>query len=246
MSIKTLSPIYRNKVDFVLQNLDKGSGKKILDVGCGYGEYLSPLRQKGFIAFGIDIDKGALKSQDNVICADVRKIPIKSSIFDIVVCVDVLEHVNNDDETLKEIKRILRKGGLLIITVPSSDFPFTYDPINVFLGLFNKHISIGMWAWEHKRLYTEEGIENLLKENNFMIMKFENRSHAFIAAFVNYIPYIFVHVLSPIFKRLEKGSLKKKKEQYIIHKLFEILNNIDKKYFSHTKGVNLCFVTQKI
>lgn len=246
MSVKTLSPIYRNKRDFVLQNLDKKSGKKILDVGCGYGEYLSLFRQKGFKAFGVDIDKEALESQANVIYANAGKMPIKSSIFDIVVCIDVLEHVNNDDETLKEINRVLKEEGILILAVPSINFPLTYDPINAFLGLFNKHISIGMWAWGHKRLYTEEEIENLLKENDFMIIKFENRSHAFIAAFVNYIPYIFVHVLSPIFKRLEKESLKKKKEQYIVHKLFEILNNIDKKYFSHTKGVHLCFVTQKI
>lgn len=241
MSIKHVSPIYRNKINFVLENINNG---KILDAGCGYGEYLDKFREKGFKVYGIDCDKDVLKFQENVICASAEKIPIKSSTFDTVVCVDMLEHADDDESIMKEMLRVLKENGKLIITVPSSNFPITYDPINWILNRFGMKAPIGLWKWGHKRLYSRKQIENLLQQNGMKIIKFEGQSHIFVSAFVNYVPWAFRYFFSPIFNRLQKNREYRKKFLFL-DKITDIPNKIDKKYFSHTPPVSLCFVSVK-
>ncbi len=244
MSIKYLSAIYRNGLEFVdsyIRNMPTG---KALDIGSGDGEYLDLLRYRGFKTFGLDIDKNLLKGEKNVTCASAENIPAKSATFDMVTCISTLEHVSNDDQALKEIERVLKKKGILLLMVPSIDFPFAYDPINAFLMTFGKKIPVGMWAWGHKRLYSKEQIEALLIRNGFRIKKFEVQSHFFIATIENYIPYLAGTFFLPIFKKIGRGAEKNfmESKKSLFYRLSEMFNDIDKKIFSDTNGVNLCFV----
>lgn len=239
MSLKELSPVYRNKMNFVKENIK--SGKRILDVGCGYGEHKKAIKGKAKI-YGLDIDKYALTEQKRIVCANAKKIPFKRNNFETVICVDVIEHIDKDNEVIQEIRRVLKKNGKLIITVPNKNFPFTYDPINAFLRIFEKHIAIGMWGWGHLRLYSEKEINFLLNKNGFRIIKIEKRSHAFVGLVFNYFPWIITHIFRPIFKRSQKKS---KKENKTILKITEFVNKIDKRYFSPTEGINLCVLAIK-
>lgn len=239
MSLKVLSPIYRNKMKFVVDNSSKG---KILDFGCGYGEHKNVLEDKQRKIYGFDTDKFALSGQKNVVYASGLDIPFKNNQFDGAICIDVLEHIKDDKKALKELKRVLKKGGKLIITVPNRSFPWTYDPINALLRRFNKHIPIGIWSWGHVRLYSKKGINSFLNKNGFKIIKIEKRSHAFVGLVFNYFPWIITHIFRSIFKRSQKKS---KKENKTILKITEFVNKIDKKYFSSTKGINLCILAIK-
>lgn len=94
-------------------------GKKVLDVGCGFGDFLK-FNPKKFV--GIDINADALRSCKEegfeVHNASVTKIPFSNDSFDGVNCQQVIEHLTAPDAygMLTEINRVLKKGGLLVIS----------------------------------------------------------------------------------------------------------------------------------
>jgi ubiquinone/menaquinone biosynthesis C-methylase UbiE len=108
--------------------LDPKPGDKILDVGCGDGFYLFLLSNLGIKLnlFGTDFDPLALKSAKLNLKgiplkqADLmRKLPFKDNFFDKVVMSEVAEHLPNDVKGIKEIKRVLKKGGILCLFPPA-------------------------------------------------------------------------------------------------------------------------------
>ena len=154
---KRLSPVYKNKMDFVEENILDNI--KLLDVGCGEGNYFHLYEDLNIDYKGIDIDCPETK---NTIKCGAEKLPFKDKSFDMVVCMDVLEHVEDPFAAISEIHRVLKKKGELIMSVPNYYFPWTYDPINAFLRMFNLSIPIGMWAWGHRRLYPDSAIVTTL------------------------------------------------------------------------------------
>lgn len=104
--------------------------KNILDVGCGTGANMDFLKQKGFQVKGIDMSEEALKFCKekglDVQLGLAGNIPFRENNFDIVIACDVLEHIKNDVEAIKEIARVLKKNGLFIATVPAHQFLWSY------------------------------------------------------------------------------------------------------------------------
>lgn len=98
--------------------------KKILDVGCGQGALSYILTKEKAKAFAVDNSEKALKEAKklckgvNFIKSKSEKLPYRDNFFDMVVLFYVLEHVNNLKDTLKECKRVLKKGGYLCIEFP--------------------------------------------------------------------------------------------------------------------------------
>lgn len=105
----------------ILDNILPG---KTLDMGCGDGN-VSKLYLSKSAVYGIDISKSALKyAKNNGIKAKYcdlnnNKIPFPSGFFDNVIMTDVIEHLIDPLGLLIEAKRVLKKGGKLIITVPN-------------------------------------------------------------------------------------------------------------------------------
>ncbi|MCO6430268.1 MAG: methyltransferase domain-containing protein [Deltaproteobacteria bacterium] len=96
-------------------------GGKILDVGVGTGRLLSRL-SSGYEKFGVDISSAylglAAKQGINVCKAFVEELPYHDNFFDTVVTTDVLEHVLDLNTAVKEILRVLKPSGILIVRVP--------------------------------------------------------------------------------------------------------------------------------
>ena len=95
---------------------------RILDIGCGTGKNMEELQSLGPV-FGLDSSIEALKyckkrGLNNLIEGTAEKTSLKSSFFDVVTLLDVLEHTD-DNKTLKEMNRIIKKDGIIIITVPA-------------------------------------------------------------------------------------------------------------------------------
>lgn len=98
---------------------------KILDIGCAYGYFLRACENRGFTTYGVDISEYAVKTAKKVCKAQLRvldvqksKIPLKSSSIDAIFLMDVLEHMENPYALLREVFRLLKKGGIVYIHIP--------------------------------------------------------------------------------------------------------------------------------
>lgn len=83
---------------------------------------------------------------DNFVFGDMTQSDLPSSSFDLVVSVEVLEHVDEDDKFVSEVSRVLRPGGRFIMTTPNGDFLENKNP-------------------DHRRHYTKEQLSSLLNRH---------------------------------------------------------------------------------
>lgn len=127
--------IYENFVDEISPYLNKN--KLVLDLGCGPGAFSIAISDKCREVYAIDIiddfvkaaKKNAKIYKKNNILTKLQKknkIPIDDNFFDVVFLVDVLHHVENVNAFLLDIKRVLKKNGLIIIFEPNKLNPLMY------------------------------------------------------------------------------------------------------------------------
>jgi len=142
----------------LIEKYNTKENPKILDIGCGTGKNMEELQNLGSI-YGLDSSSEALRfckkrGLNNLILGSAEKTNLKNNYFDIITLLDVLEHTD-DNKTLKEMHRILKKGGLIIITVPA------------FSWLWSKWDEI----LHHKKRYTLNTLKEILIANNFNPIK---------------------------------------------------------------------------
>lgn len=177
----------KRRAKTIIKELELRNGDRVLEVGCGDGFYLHLLSSIGLKLklIGTDNDKNALLSARrnlpndiNLVYGDLmNRLPFKDNSFDKVVMSEVTEHLPNDVKGLKEVLRVMKKGGILCLSVPHANYPFLWDPINwVLEKLTNKHIESGFFAgiWnQHLRLYTKLSIERSIKKAGFKVERSE-------------------------------------------------------------------------
>ena len=109
-------------------------GCKVLDIGCGVGEMLLLLRDRnGCECYGLDIAPSAVEIAKakgiHAELAALPHIPYGDANFDACVCTETLEHVSDAKKTIKEIQRVLRPGGIVVLSVP--DGPVDEEDVHV-------------------------------------------------------------------------------------------------------------------
>jgi len=112
------------RVKRVIQK-EKNPGK-ILDIGCATGIFLNEMQKKGWECFGVEPNNfaatyGKENFKLNIVNKTFEKTKFSDSFFDVITMWDVLEHVENPDLVVRELNRILKPGGLLVISMPNSD-----------------------------------------------------------------------------------------------------------------------------
>lgn len=144
--------------------LDLIEGKKVLDIGCGTGLMCNSAAEKGYDVTGIDLEKEGIEiARKNApknrrtyfVVGDFLKYNFKEGSFDSVIITDVLEHVKNDGEMLRKIFKVLKKGGVLVLTVPAFEF------------LYGRHDK----EFSHYRRYSKKKLEKELMSIGFAIDK---------------------------------------------------------------------------
>jgi SAM-dependent methyltransferase len=117
-------------------------GKAVLDIACGEGYGSRLLAQDALAVTGVDIDAATIDHAAkkytagnlSFIKGDIENIPFDTASFDIVVSFETLEHTDQHQKALNEIKRVLRPGGILLISTPEkkkyTDVPGNMNPFH--------------------------------------------------------------------------------------------------------------------
>lgn len=101
----------------------------VLDAGCGIGLNSFLAARKKLKIIGIDNDKEKISSAKQMLAqtlypntqfklANILKLSDYKKTFDCVICFEVLEHIQNDDKAFHEISKVLKKGGILFLSIP--------------------------------------------------------------------------------------------------------------------------------
>ena len=110
--------------------------KRILDIGCGVGAFVRRLREFSPGVAGIDVDRERVteggKALPGLALAVGERLPFADGSFDVVLLHEVLEHVTDDQATLREAYRVLRPSGRVVIFCPNRLYPF--ETHGIFLG----------------------------------------------------------------------------------------------------------------
>ena len=122
---QTSAPYFSGTEKALLDGVQSRRGQRLLEVGCGEGGNLSFLQETESELFGIDLFPNKLVfarvqlSRCRFACSSADHLPFPGESFDIVLCRDVLHHVADRAATLKEILRVCRPGGRIVIIEPN-------------------------------------------------------------------------------------------------------------------------------
>lgn len=112
------------KRKIIYQQVSQLNWKYILDVGCANGEELRKyVSLKGGNVFGFGVDINEIKSSNTkniqFVRGDALHLPFKKDTFDLITATEIIEHLPNGKQFLKECHRVLKEGGYLILSTPN-------------------------------------------------------------------------------------------------------------------------------
>jgi SAM-dependent methyltransferase len=189
--------------------------ENFLDIGCGEGYSLIEAGNRGWNVYGIDITdhriEDAKANNIKFIHSDLINSNLRSDFFDIVYLDSVLEHVFNPSEYLTEIKRILKKGGILYLGVPNEDSLFN-DVRKIFYNISGKNITEKIKPFQspyHINGFNKKSLKFALVNAGFKIVELRNfanrllfmREKAFSKEFLKLLLVFPIYLLAVPFKR---------------------------------------------
>jgi len=152
----------KRKYKIVAQHIPVG---KIIDIGCGTGELLNYFQKHNWDSLGIEPNASAREFAKKNYHLKIEEEPtiqnLPPSTFDIVSMWHVLEHVPDVNERMKEVKRILRKEGYLIVALPN---PTSWD------AEYYKDFWAGYDVPRHLYHFSPKAFENLAKQHDLQII----------------------------------------------------------------------------
>jgi len=189
----------------------------VLDFGCGTGLILESIRNKYPIIklYGADYhDKSLFYCQqiklNELIDLKQKKITHLNIAFKQILCLDVLEHIEDEAKTLFELFRVLDKNGKLIITVPAFQWLWSGED-------FVSH---------HKRRYHLKQIKKLL------LPYFDIEKISYFN-FILFIPIAIIILIKNLFNPASKKQSNLKKTNLFLNKIFYLLFNLEKYLLRH-------------
>lgn len=163
----------------ILKNMPEIKNKFYLDVGCDGGLLMRAVADKlgAGSSYGIDISAESIAyaqkkyPQFHFQAADCLNLPFKKDFFDFITCFEVIEHVAKPEMALEEMKRCLKKGGELMLLVPTESLFFR------FIWFFWTRLGRGkVWRETHINKIKSRNLAPLLEKMGFGIIK-RQKSH---------------------------------------------------------------------
>lgn len=263
---RELDPAFARRARLIAENLDIGGREQILEVGCGRGFYEQFLGSvfPAVKITGVDLKESYLNvarhtvTNKNVtfVNADATNLPFKAKAFDRIIATEVLEHIPDEQGVLKELYRVLKPGGIIVITVPHKQYPMAWDPLNYFLErVFHTHVPshiwwlAGIWA-DHVRLYGERELVNAVAGAGFRVKKIWRATH-YCIPFSHFLLYaigknIVERGLVPQLSRFSAGT-RLGVFHRVIHAITDIWDTLNRNEgeTENTSSVNLVLVARK-
>jgi len=206
---------------------------KILDIGCGTGFNLKNLSKNGYSnTIGLDISLLALnfankKGVNPLVAGNSNHLPFTDSIFDLLLALDMLEHVENDNLTLEEIFRITKTDGKVVFFVPAIPLLWGYQD------------EVG----HHFRRYTRKNLSKKVNKAGFKIQKI---------SYVNSFLFPIIFFARMFFKLFPKSMNKVSESQLspswmnnILYKIF-LSELFLLKHINFPLGVSILCVCNKV
>jgi SAM-dependent methyltransferase len=171
------SVLKQAKYDRVLELLDDPSDKTSLDIGADNGVISYLLRQRGGRWYSADLDPAAVASIRELVGDEVYQLngsttPFRDGTFDQIVIVDFLEHIEDDRGFVRELARILKPGGTIIVNVPHLKPRSLLNRFRHRIGLTDE------WHGHLRPGYSLAGLRRIL-EPHFVIERAITYSRAF-------------------------------------------------------------------
>lgn len=179
----------------VLNLVERANTTKLLDLGCGGGEFTIELGERiGVVeAFGVELSQDAARRAEEkgigIFRSDLNeRFPIERDVFDVVVSIQVIEHLHNTDNFIKECYRVLRSGGYAIISTPN--LAGFHNIVSLIFGCqpFTAQVSDELYVGNflnpkkakrchpecgrgHLRIFTRRALKELLEYHGFKVEK---------------------------------------------------------------------------
>ena len=216
----------QRRLEMILKAADERIKGRVLENGCGIGMYVEHMTPYDGQIIGLEYDferaAEAGKRSSNILNAAGESLPLPSNTFDLILSHEVLEHVQNDTQAVREMVRVLRgpdltsgkPGGRIVVFVPNRGYPFETHGI-YWKGQYKfGNIPLVNYlprAWRdklapHVRVYSKHDLEKLFDR---LPVKFIERTIIF-GAYDNIIAHFgsFGKILRGILQFLEKTPLK--------------------------------------
>ncbi len=109
-------------IRYLINRFNLNPGSRLLEIGCGRGEFLESFQQAGLDCYGVDMSDYCVKNKTGlkVNCIDLANdnLPYPDNYFDVVYHKSLLEHFYSPDKVMKETHRVLKQGGRIIVLTP--------------------------------------------------------------------------------------------------------------------------------
>lgn len=151
-------------------------GKTFLDAGCGIGLFSEAAWKKGALVTSLDVGPKLLmevakKCKSRRVIGNVAQMPFSDDTFDIVLATEILEHTADPDKSFKELCRVTKPGGILIITMPNKVWKFSIYIAGILKIRPYHAYENWLWWWELKELVAFNNMD-LKKNFGFNIIPF--------------------------------------------------------------------------
>lgn len=159
------------KILNLLKKYRLSSNSRILEIGASHGFFLNEAKKQGFIPYGVELSKKACNNAKKCFGINIENVDFlqssfinKKECFDVVVLLDVLEHLTNQNEILNGINTVLKRNGIVILTLPN-------------INSWEFKICGRYWEWlsppAHLFYYSPNTIKKMLKKHGFDIVHLE-------------------------------------------------------------------------
>lgn len=149
----------------LISELEEISSGRLLDIGCGNGDFFELIKDKGLELHGVDLAENMVRvarqrygAIAEIILADAENLPYQDGMFDIIICNASFHHYTNPKAVLAQMRRVLKDNGMVLI-----GDPWLPQPLRGLMNYFTKYSHEGDYHFygkkEMKILMAECGLE---------------------------------------------------------------------------------------